>query len=228
MADSLNLGETAYNLDMATDVRMKLLKMYEIMDIISKKILVLGMSGENRATQTEQRLQRMIRQYVTSYLQDNMVTLQALPSRDQYERLKLEREAAIARRLEKQKQAAIEAQRQEDERRENEKRKQERFSFMTHQLSTSPSHSRDGVSTERSVAKESVGKEGWEPTQLPVAASASDPMLLQMDIIRNYIQQARNAQKLDEVKMLESNLHELQSEYWKQKQSNVQNKINQL
>ena len=39
-------------------------------------------------------------------------------------------------------------------------------------------------------------------------------MVQQMDIIRGYIRQAHQANKLDEVQMLEQNLKDLQREYW--------------
>ena len=43
-------------------------------------------------------------------------------------------------------------------------------------------------------------------------------MLQQMEIIRGYIRQARQAQRLDEVAMLEQNLRDLQLEYTRQQQ----------
>merc|ERR1711913_239961 len=46
-----------------------------------------------------------------------------------------------------------------------------------------------------------------------------DPMIQQMNIIRDYIQQARSANRFDEVSMLENNLKELQVEFRRQKQA---------
>jgi rabenosyn-5 len=45
-------------------------------------------------------------------------------------------------------------------------------------------------------------------------------MVQQMNIIRGYIKQARQAEKLDEVKMLEQNLKDLQREYLRQQRQN--------
>lgn len=67
---------------------------------------------------------------------------------------------------------------------------------------------------------------GWtgeaEPsrTQTSVAkpADQADPMLVQIDRVRHYIKQARAEHKYDEVNMLESNLRELEIEYFMQKQ----------
>jgi rabenosyn-5 len=49
-------------------------------------------------------------------------------------------------------------------------------------------------------------------------SSSPDPMLQQMDIIRNYIKQAKQAKKMDEVETLERNLLELEAEYYKNQQ----------
>ncbi|XP_077977542.1 rabenosyn-5-like [Glandiceps talaboti] len=230
MALSLNAGETSYNLDRASIMRMKLLKMYELIDSLSKTILSLGVSGETQPNQTTLKLQRMVRQSSVAYLQDTMLTLPSLPSPEQFEKVKAQREAAIARKLEEQRQAAVEEQRREQERKEQERRRQERF---RPQFSGTPVHFRgreEDIPRERTVTRESVGAEGWGPTQVPAgtAAASNDPMLQQMDIIRGYIQQAREAQKHDEVQMLESNLRELQSEYWRQQQSQMQNEIDRM
>jgi rabenosyn-5 len=47
-----------------------------------------------------------------------------------------------------------------------------------------------------------------------------DPMLQQINIIRNYIKQAREAHKYDEMHMLEENLKELEIEYFIQEHGN--------
>ena len=58
---------------------------------------------------------------------------------------------------------------------------------------------------------------GWKPVeQNSNKTDADDPMLQQINIIRGYVKQAKQAQKFDEVKMLEDNLRELQHEWWKQ------------
>ena len=56
---------------------------------------------------------------------------------------------------------------------------------------------------------------GWGPEFRNSETSKRnvDPMLQQMEIISNYIKQARDAHKYDEVHMLEENLKELEIEY---------------
>jgi len=53
--------------------------------------------------------------------------------------------------------------------------------------------------------------------QMFSSSAYDDPMIQQMNIIRGYIQQARSANRFDEVSMLENNLKELQVEYRRQK-----------
>lgn len=50
--------------------------------------------------------------------------------------------------------------------------------------------------------------------------SSMDPIIEQMNNLRAYIKQARDAHKYDEVATLEANLRELQSAYFAMKESN--------
>lgn len=62
---------------------------------------------------------------------------------------------------------------------------------------------------------------GWTPqtnvTDVVKVVDNEDPIVQQISIIQNYIQQAKKAQKFEEVSMLEANLRELWNEYYKQK-----------
>lgn len=59
---------------------------------------------------------------------------------------------------------------------------------------------------------------GWKPLEIDgnKTKNVDDPMLQQINIIRGYVKQAKQAQKYDEVRMLEENLKDLQQEWWKQ------------
>ena len=56
-------------------------------------------------------------------------------------------------------------------------------------------------------------KKIFDSQEQGVTQMYNDPMLQQMEIIKNYIRQARQANKHDEVAMLEQNLRELTKEY---------------
>ena len=58
---------------------------------------------------------------------------------------------------------------------------------------------------------------GWKPMEIDGSkTNVEDPMLQQINIIRGYVKQAKQAQKYDEVRMLEENLKDLQQEWWRQ------------
>ena len=64
--------------------------------------------------------------------------------------------------------------------------------------------------TELSVGNQQAAKEGWLPTQVRADDDEADPLLQQISIIKGYITQAKQAGKMDEVKMLTENLKDLQ------------------
>ncbi|XP_019633321.1 PREDICTED: rabenosyn-5-like [Branchiostoma belcheri] len=209
MAESLNAGETSYNLEHANNIRSQLMRCYEAIDTIGKKIATMGASGaEQQLSPQAIRLQQGIRKHCTLFIQDNVFGLPSLPSEDQLRKLQEQRRLEIEQRLALERQAALEA---EERRRNEEQRKR------------SPEKDRKGGATASTVdtanrdRTESIGK-GWTPTvdSSSVATTETDPMLQQMDIIRSFVEQARAAGRLDEVEMLEANLRELQQEYWRQ------------
>lgn len=90
---------------------------------------------------------------------------------------------------------------------------------LSKEKETSKSPSPVATPKQQSVSSEPVSPEkGWCVTTGRVQEE-EDPMLQQIKIINKYIQQARMDHKYDEVRMLESNLQELQLEYSKQKNS---------
>ena len=85
-----------------------------------------------------------------------------------------------------------------------------------HVVAKSRGHRRE----ESTASNSSVGR-GWKPEgETEHASRIADPMLQQMEIIRGYIRQAKQAQRLDEVTMLEQNLRDLQLEYSRQRHGN--------
>lgn len=212
MADSINLGDIQYDLEEAANVRAKLVKMYESVDIISKKIAALGAQADKQPSPHTLKLQKGIRAYATGYLQENMFTLPNLPPVDKINKLQEERAKSLARKA-------------AEEKAQRERAMQDRLQAAKLQQHQQQRHgSRDLNKNEPSVkAKtsqqtlESVVGNGWGP--VPISQGSSpDPMLQQIDIIKGYITQAKQQRKLDEVDMLERNLMELEEEYIRQHQ----------
>ncbi|XP_030061459.1 rabenosyn-5 [Microcaecilia unicolor] len=191
MAQSINAGETTYSLEHANDLRLEVQKLYELIDALSKKILTLGMNEEPKPPARTQQLQKMIRYSATLFIQEKLLGLMSLPTKENYEALKEKRKYHLER------QAALEAHRQLEEKEKD---------------STAPN---GGVSLSR--RNQFRKSEGW----LPMAGGQcdreiSDPLLQQIDNITSFIEQARAANRSDEVKILQENLRQLQDEYEQQ------------
>ncbi|MGH0147780.1 UNVERIFIED_CONTAM: hypothetical protein FKN15_033901 [Acipenser sinensis] len=199
MAESLNAGESTYNLSHANGLRLEVQKYYELIDALSKKILMLGMNEEPKPHPKTQQLQRMIRYTATLFVQEKLLGLMSLPTKEKYEEIKEKRKQDQERKLQLEKQALQEAQ----SRRTEEKPRD--------QLHVAASTNGEAAQ----MQKPSMTKAGgWLPSSgAPRNWENSDPLLQQIDNIQSFIQQAREANRVDEVNMLEENLRQLQDEY---------------
>lgn len=164
----------------------------------SKGILTLGLKEEEPPSPKQVSLQRSIHTYASSFLKDNMLGLEELPSETEYMQLQTAHKEQINKKIAAERLAVM----------ENEHKRQ--LSSGSAAKSTSnPGHHRSNSADVMGV--------GWQPAEgVTIGSKADDPMIQQMNIIRGYIKQARQARKMDEVTMLEQNLHELQQEYLKQ------------
>lgn len=189
MAESLNAGETTYSLERANDLRVEIQKAYEFIDALSKKIVSLGLNEEPQPHPKTLQLQRMIRYSATLFVQEKLFGLMSLPTKSQYEELK-------KRRLHM---AALETHRKQEEKQKD--------------LTCRSAGAVNGDAT--LLKKGAVRKsEGWLPTSsISRQSEVADPLLQQIDNITSFIEQAKAANRLDEVRMLQENLRQLQDEY---------------
>ncbi|XP_052782035.1 rabenosyn-5-like [Mya arenaria] len=195
MVESLSAGESSYRLYDATRKRGELVKKYEFIDQISKRILTLNVNNEEEMSPKQALLQKSIRTYASNFMQENMMGLQALPSEEQYAALQKKRTVEVQKQIALDRQAVLHAQ--EIERQKLGKDK------------GTPSREDDRRDRSGSKSHTRSSSYGWKPSDHAVRESNDDPMLQQMEIIRGYIREAKKANKLDEVKMLEENLQEL-------------------
>ncbi|CAL1605573.1 unnamed protein product [Knipowitschia caucasica] len=197
MAESLNTGETTYNLDTAGGLRLEVQKYYELIDALSKKILTLGLKTEPPPRPKNLQLQKMIRYSATLFVQEKLLGLMSLPTKDKYEELKEKRAQEQEKRLQQERMAAQEAL----------KRRQER---------DEKSRTNGEIPQVRVPRMTKAG--GWLPSSDGLS-ELEDPLLQQIENIQSFLRQAREAKRADEVAMLEENLRQLEDEYDQQQTS---------
>ncbi|XP_069580062.1 rabenosyn-5 [Brachyistius frenatus] len=204
MAESLNAGETTYNLDTAGGLRLEVQKYYELIDALSKRILTLGLKDEPPQHPKALQLQRMIRYTATLFVQEKLLGLMSLPTREKYKELKEKRKQEQEKRLQQERLATQESlkKRQESER-------------------NRPHASTNGELPLAPRTQRMTKAAGWLPSADSVHARSEleDPLLQQIENIQSFLRQAREAQRADEVAMLEENLRQLQDEYDQQQTS---------
>jgi len=211
MSESLCRGETAYHLSDAKTLRLKLLKLAEGVDLMSKKISALGTDTQSETYLKSRRflLQTQIRRASVNFIKETLVGLPSLPSDEELVLLQEKRKEEIARRVEEERrrtqEARIKFRNLQEKRQETPKNK----------LSRSPSE--QAIEYEKGFVLSSANT-GEFATNI-----SDDPMVQQMNIIRNYISKAREANRFDEVSMLESNLRDLQVEFKKNRSQAVSN-----
>ncbi|XP_068601757.1 rabenosyn-5 [Brachionichthys hirsutus] len=204
MAESLNAGETTYNLDTAGGLRLEVQKYYELIDALSKRILTLGVKDDPPPRPKSLQLQKMIRYTATLFVQEKLLGLMSLPTKEKYDELKEQRRREQEKRLQQERQAGQETLKR---RQESEKNR--------------PPAGTNGELPRVSRAPRITKAGGW----LPSAGSANarreleDPLLQQIENIQSFLRQAREAKRTDEVLMLEENLRQLQDEYDQQQTS---------
>lgn len=204
MAESLNAGETTYNLSTAGGLRMEVQKYYELIDALSKRILTLGMKEDPPPHPKTLQLQKMVRYTATMFVQEKLLGLMSLPTKDKYEVLKEKRKEEQEKRLQQERLAAQESQKR---RQESEKNR------------SAANTNGDAPPAPRPPRMTKAG--GWLPSSdsLHTRSELEDPLLQQIDNIQSFLRQARAAQRADEVAMLEENLKQLQDEYDQQQTS---------
>lgn len=197
MAESLNLGESTYQLQDAIEVKNKLTRLGEETDHISRKIETYDVS-KTLPSQRQLSIQTLIRRSTILYLRDNLLALNELPDVEHYERLKQSHAELIQRRIQWEKQMAL--------------FEQEQFK-QKHQV-------------ENVVGKKTIifGDDGFCPQTMTINGNGlnniniidnnEDPIVQQMAIIQSYIEQAKQDHRYEEMRLLESNLKELEIEYF--------------
>lgn len=204
MAESLNAGETTYNLDTAGGLRLEVQKYYELIDALSKKILTLRAKDDPPPHPKALQLQKMIRYTATLFVQEKLLGLMSLPTKDKYEQLKEKKKQEQEKKLQQERLVS-----QETLKRRQESEKQR------------PPPSTNGELPRAPRAPHMTKAAGWLPSadSVHTGGELEDPLLQQIENIQSFLRQAREAKRTDEVAILEENLRQLQDEYDQQQTS---------
>lgn len=115
MYDSLMAGETNYHSSDVKTLRVKLLKVAENIDLMSKKIQALGVDNsqelqEGMAKPRRFALQDQVRRASINFIKETLVGLPSLPSDEELVKIQERRKMEIARQLEENRRKREEAQ----------------------------------------------------------------------------------------------------------------------
>uniref|UniRef100_A0A182N112 FYVE-type domain-containing protein n=1 Tax=Anopheles dirus TaxID=7168 RepID=A0A182N112_9DIPT len=205
--DSLYEGDVIFRLSDASALRERIGRSAERLDSISKAILALAFATGSR----EEALKKALRLACIAYIKERMLAIPPLPVEDEIKRIQQRKRQETARRLERERLLALEAY--------------ERYELNqiasggagaggdpTATGSSSTSSSSTASTAEMTVAT----MDNWSGTQRGPSATVvtSDPLLDQINIVRGYIRQAREAHRFEEVATLERNLAELTQEFY--------------
>ncbi|KAJ8683221.1 hypothetical protein QAD02_019013 [Eretmocerus hayati] len=213
MWNSLNEGESTYDLRDAQVVRGKIAKIGDSVDLISKRISTLVNIDDDSSAllKQEYRLNQMIRTSAMIYLKTELLRVPPVPTEEQYENLKKERQDRIK--------ARIEYERRLEEEMMEKRKESQRESPKSYDQS--PMKSPESTSSQIVLDQ----SQGWGTSGRPnankmISSTSLDPFVEQMSNLKFFIKQAREECKFEEVATLEKNLKELQSAYFAMQQSN--------
>ncbi|CAJ0579747.1 unnamed protein product, partial [Mesorhabditis spiculigera] len=201
MASSINNGEALYSLSSAEEIRSKIARKQQEIDLISKSIE--GDETENMGFR-ERQLRKNIRFVAIQTLQNVISNMQGLPTAEKYAELAELHRRKVARQVEEQRAIA------------------QRAATTAARAIRSDTSSPEAIPAAKMTPSSSfIGRsvdDGWTPElshslhNNPFAEQVEQkhPLEEQRDIIKGYLSQAAAAGRLEEVEMLERNLRDLE------------------
>lgn len=188
---SLYDGDSIYSLSDAGALRGKIGHMAEVLDNLSKEVLSLKCAKGSR----EESLQKSLRLATIKFIKENMLTLSPIPLEEEIKKIQQKRIVELNQNIERDRRLAQE-------------------SFERYDLSGNAGY--PATSKRSGSAMKSI--DNWAGFQQQT--NTNDPLVEQINIIKGYIKQARDAMRFDEIATLEANLNLLQHEYWLRQQHN--------
>lgn len=202
--NSLYEGDSIYRLSDASALREKIGRAAERIDNISKTILAIPFAQGSR----EEALKKAIRLSCISFIKERMLSIPPLPAEEEIKKIQLRKKQETARRIERERRLALVAY--------------EKYEL---QSDTTPYNGSSSSSTASTAEMTNgrfygptpvAGSDNWSGYQAAGVAvsSSADPLVDQINIVKGYIKQAREALRFEEVETLERNLSELTHEFY--------------
>jgi len=205
MAAELNAGEgaqTKHKIDDAKVLRVKLLKMAEAVDAVSKRVASLDLGEDDDALDpmamgSYATLKSRIRIASVNFVKETLVGLPGIPTEEELARLQEIRRREASLRVEEEKKQSAKA-----------KLKFESVKRPQQQPSSTPKSRKAPVKFDSGFVSSLSGNN---------YVSSDDPIVQQMCNLREFIGQAKAAGRHDDARLLEENLKDLQEEYQRQR-----------
>lgn len=187
--DSLRNAESNYKVEAThgQEVRIKLARLGEIIDAMSRRINALGVQGDIPLNPSQRQLQSRIRAAAVNFIQQKLSGLPPIPTQSEYEKLREEKLKA--------EEAALNTQ-------NDHKLKSKVYNGKTSKSNQNPVLAKDGWTPEVKIKD--------------VNLADMHPILIQINQIKEFIDLARKENKYYEASILEANLRELEIEYMMQ------------
>ena len=184
-------------------------------------MLNLVPQGRDEPTPANMKLQKNVRVYASNYLQDNLLTLEGLPTRVKLKEIreKKEREAEemrkkLIRQKEQQRMQEEEAAAAAAAAMASKRDKLEvNFNPLDSKIRLSPTLKKAKAALGIGPKEQTKNTSGWtaEPVISSTLVDDFDPFELQKQQLLSYIEQAKDAKRFDEVEALQLSLAEIES-----------------
>ncbi|XP_055600256.1 rabenosyn-5 [Uranotaenia lowii] len=210
---SLYEGDAIYRLSDARALREKIGRAAEQLDNISKTILCIPFATGSR----EEALKKAIRLSCVAYIKNRMLSIPKLPLEDEIKKIQQRKKQETARRMERERRLALEAY-------EKYELHSEQYNGSSSSSTASTAEMTNGRATYGTAVSSQDNWSGYQAANVAVSSTA-DPLIDQINIVKGYIRQAREALRFEEVETLERNLSELTQEFYeRQRRASSDNK----
>ncbi|XP_058835723.1 rabenosyn-5 [Topomyia yanbarensis] len=206
---SLYEGDAIYRLSDASALREKMARAAERIDNISKTILAIPLAPGSR----EEALKKAIRLSSISYIKEQMLSIPPLPAEEEIKKIQLRKKQETARRIERERRLALEAYEKYELQSEPYNGSSSSSTASTAEMTNGRYYGAAAVASTTATISSSDNWSGYQAANVTVSSSA-DPLIDQINIVKGYIRQAREALRFEEVETLERNLSELTQEFY--------------